>query len=186
MKHTDIAKTFTQFLQSNLPKEAAEKLLSDYSITPSLSDQDALTQILDIISSVTFYAPAVAYSKAFLGKSYLLHFDAKNPFPGPLAGRASHILDVAYLFQNYNEHLSPQETKVAQTFAEKVILFVNGKEPWSVYDEKKGTAFVLGENSGEREYNGYEGRRKGIWEIMEMVGGDKLVSVLFGYMASVH
>ena len=92
---------------------------------------------------------------------------------------------MAYLFLNYNEYLSPAEQKIAETFAEKMILFINGREPWGQYDEK-GMAYILGERSGQREYNEYDGRKKGIWEVVDAVGGDKLVSVLFGYMASAH
>jgi carboxylesterase type B len=187
MKHTNIAESFISFLQSSLPAKASSKLLSLYPITPDLPDPEALSLVLDIFSSVLFYCPAIIYSKAFLGKSYLLHFDAKNLFPGPLQGRASHILDVAYLFQNYNEHLSPEDKKVAEMYAEKIILFVNGMEPWRKYDGK-GTAFVLDgkSGSGEKEIEEYDGRKKGIWEVVDMVGGDKLVSVLFGYLASAH
>jgi hypothetical protein len=55
----------------------------------------------------------------------------------------------------------------------EVILFVNGRKPWGLYDSK-GTAFVLGREDGESvemNYEEYEGWRKGIWKVIEMVGG---------------
>ena len=151
-----------------------------------MSDDDALPRVLDIISAAVFYIPAVTYCKAFQGRSYLLHFDAQNPFPGPLQGRASHILDVAYLFQNYAQFLTPEQQGVAVSLAKKMIAFVAGEEPWGKYDDK-GTALVLTDKEiGEVTFDKYEGRQKVIWEIIQQMGGDKLISVLFGYMANAH
>jgi len=185
-KHKDIAATFASFLKANLPTELAARLLSGYGIVPHIDDADALTRILDIFSAVTFYAPAVVYSKAFEGRSYLLHFDQKNSFSGPLIGRASHILDAAYLFQNYNSYLNPDEVVVAEEFGKRVITFINGKEPWQKYDET-GRALVLGDGGvQETNFLEYNGRNKEIWRITDEIGGDKLSSVLFAYMASAH
>jgi hypothetical protein len=55
-------------------------------------------------------------------------------------------LDAAYLFQNYNSYLSPEEVAVAEEFAEHIVTFIDGKEPWSKYD-KDGTALVLGDDT---------------------------------------
>lgn len=184
--HKNIAITFAEFLHNSLPQSEADKVLSTYGIDPSLSDAEALDRVLDIFSAAVFYAPAVTYAKAFEGRSYLLHFDQKNTFPGPLNGKASHILDAAYLFQNFNEFLNEKDVDVARDFGRRMIKFICGKMPWSKFDEKR-TALVLrvGEIK-EIDFVNYEGRQKVIWEIIDQVGGDKFVSVLFGYMASAH
>jgi len=166
--------------------KAAETLLSAYGLVPELEDNDALDRILDIFSAVVFYVPAQIYSKAFQGRSYLLHFDQKNSFDGPLHGRASHILDVAYLFQNFNEHLTSTEVQVAEIFTEKMIAFIAGQKPWKNYDEA-GTAFILGDGlAQELSFSEYKGRKTVIWKIVEEVGADKLISVLFAYMSGAH
>jgi carboxylesterase type B len=169
-------------LQSNLGEDAAAKLLSIYGISPRLSDSDALDRVLDILSAVGFYAPAIVYSKAFQGRSYLIHFDEKNPFPGPIYGRASHGLDVAYLFQNFNDHLGPEGVVAAKEFGTHLIGFISGKPRWKKYDsEGTALAFVDGQ-AKEVGFSEFDGRKTDIWEVIEEVGGDKLISVIFGYM----
>jgi hypothetical protein len=128
----------------------------------------------------------VTYSKAFQDRSFLLHFDQKNTFPGPLQGKASHILDAAYLFQNFNEFLEEKDREVAREFGKRMITFIAGGEPWKKFDAK-GTALVLADGEvKEVGFEQYEGREKIIWEVIEEIGGDDFVSVLFGYMASAH
>jgi len=171
-------------LKSNLPEDAATKLLSLYGISPDLSDSDALDRVLDIHSTVGFYAPAIVYSKAFQGRSYLIHFDEKNPFPGPVYGRASHGLDVAYLFQNFNDHLEPAGVLAAKEFGTRLIAFITGKPTWKKYDSE-GTALVIGDGQAkEISFAEFDGRKRAVWEVINEVGGDQLVSVVFGFMIS--
>ena len=67
-----------------------------------------------------------------------------------------------------------------------MIAFVAGGEPWGKYDDK-GTALVLTDKEiGEITFDKYQGRQKVIWEIIQQMGRDKLISVLFGYMANAH
>lgn len=131
-RNPGIAQKFTDSVQKTLAShsEAATELLSSYDITPTTPDDDALLSILRFASEISFYAPARAFAKGWPGKFYLYHFNEGIPWPGRFQGEAGHILDVAYLFQNYNEHLSDGQRKVARAYAEDFIKFVNGEDPW--------------------------------------------------------
>jgi len=59
---------------------------------------------------------------------------------------------------------------VAEEFANRIVTFIDGKEPWSKYD-KDGTALVLGDDTvKEARYDEYD-RDKKIWEVIQEVGG---------------
>jgi hypothetical protein len=52
-------------------------------------------------------------------------FKEPNTWEGPWRGFATHILDIAYLFQNINDHLTGAQRNVAIQFATDVITFAN-------------------------------------------------------------
>jgi hypothetical protein len=58
-----------------------------------------------------------------------------NPWDGPSLGKASHIFDVALLFQNYSEHLSQDQNTLSKVFGLDVLRFVNGIAPWEAYEK---------------------------------------------------
>ena len=49
-------------------------------------------------------------------------------------GDTTHVLDVAFLFQNFNEFLPPAQKNVAVRFARCFIKFVNGEAPWATFE----------------------------------------------------
>jgi carboxylesterase type B len=181
---TKVAQSFIKWTNSNLKPDDAAELLQIYGIRADLPDADARSRILDVLTGVGFYVPAVVYARAFEGKSYLLHFDKGNSFPGPMLDRCTHGLELVYFLQNYNEYLSREQLRVGEEFASRILQFVGGKEPWKRYDSK-GTAFVLGDGKCEEiEMASYDGRRKGLWNILDRVGGDQLTQVVFGFLTS--
>ncbi|KAI2479128.1 PnbA Carboxylesterase type B [Pyrenophora tritici-repentis] len=131
--------------------EVAEKLLTAYNITPSTPDDEAMLSILRFCSEICFYAPARAFAQGWPNtpesKFFLYHFNEGIPWEGRFQHEAGHILDVAYLFQNFNEHLGDAQEKVARAYAEDFINFVNGQDPWPPVQEGKLGARVYGPSS---------------------------------------
>src|SRR5882724_11559116 len=83
----------------------ADALLASYGITASMAHDDALQAILNFITDIGFLAPTLTYARGWPGKSYVYCFNERNPWEGRFKGHASHILDVAFLFQNFNDAL---------------------------------------------------------------------------------
>ncbi|EOA88727.1 hypothetical protein ACJQWK_06076 [Exserohilum turcicum] len=128
--------------------ELVQELLEVYKITPSSSDDEALLAILRFASEICFYAPARAFAQGWPNtpnaKLFLYHFNEGIPWEGRFKGEAGHILDVAYLFQNFNEHLDDAQLKVAKEYAEDFIKFVNGEDPWPPVQQDKLGGKVYG------------------------------------------
>lgn len=127
---------------------AASTLLDAYNITSSTNDEEALLAILRFASEISFYAPSLAFAKGWPktkdNKIFLYHFNEGIPWEGQFKGEAGHILDVAYLFQNYNEHLNEEQKKVARAYGEDFIEFVNGNDPWPPVEGEELGARVYG------------------------------------------
>jgi carboxylesterase type B len=148
-RKSGLARTFAESVQNTLSSQpwAAKELLSSYNITPTTSDDDALLSILRFASEISFYAPARAFAQGWPRKCFLYHFNETIPWEGRFEGEAGHILDVAYLFQNYNKHLDEEQRKVARTYAEDFIKFVNGEDPWPQVHDDNMAARVYGPSS---------------------------------------
>ena len=140
---------FSRAVREALPADLATALLHTYAISDDGEDDQSWMSILSFASDINFYAPALAFAKAWDGKAYLYHFNEVNPWDGPWKGYATHVLDVAYLFMNYSEHLSPEQSTLASKFAEDVIMFVNGQAPWPAFDSEEPVARVY--SSGEAD-----------------------------------
>lgn len=160
-----------------------EKFRQVYGITPDLSDSAGLYSILQFATDIGFFAPAVAYAKGWPGKSYLYHFNEPNPWDGDWKGEAGHVLDVAYLFQNYNDHLDPAQKEVAVQFAGDFIKFINGKSGWAPFGSKEG-AQVYGPSGKGVSSEFVEGiaseklgRRNTVYELSEKISLDLLTKV---------
>jgi carboxylesterase type B len=171
-------------LSSISQQGVAKELLLAYDITPATSDKDALLSILRFASEISFYAPARAFAQGWPQKFFLYHFNEGIPWEGRFKGEAGHILDVAYLFQNYNEHLNEEQIKVARAYAEDFIKFVNGEDPWPqvkggdmaarVYgpsSEGISTKFV--ENGNPEEV----GRNERVLKLGGLIGFDNILAV---------
>ncbi|KAL1887618.1 hypothetical protein Sste5346_010119 [Sporothrix stenoceras] len=112
------------------------------SSTADEDDEEAVQNILVYINDVAFSLPAVELAANFPQKSYFLAFNEKNPWEGLFKGEASHILDVAFLFQNFNDQLSPEQRKAAEQFGKDVISFVSGDEIWPAFNKTQHTMAV--------------------------------------------
>ncbi len=108
-------------------------------------------------------------------------FNEQNPWEGEWKGESGHVLDVAYMFQNYDEHLTQAQQAVAKAFAGDFISFMNGKTRWPEFESGKEGAMTYGP-SGDGKCSEYvegitsekSGRKNTIFELAESVGMEDL------------
>lgn len=190
----NIAARFFSALNQALPEQSdiAKELAQKYGIVDGAPDDEAFPHVLEFINDIGFAAPAVAYTRGWPGTVYRYFFNEENPWDGPWKGRASHILDLAYLYQNYNDFLSEDEKAVAKMLAEDFFKFCYGHPPWQAIDDQTGfAARVYGPSSKNRiadttmEAFGEESQRRGIlFEFADRISLDALAKVFPMIMAS--
>lgn len=134
--------------------DALASLLDHYYLSESaarmLTDDEALFKILCFISDVAFLMPAIELSAKFPGDSFVFAFNEPNPWDGLFKGHASHVLDIAFLFQNYNDSLEQKQRASAVAFGTDVISFVSGESPWEAFNNGAHGIGVYAD--GGREY----------------------------------
>ncbi|EAW06756.1 putative carboxylesterase [Aspergillus clavatus NRRL 1] len=190
MVHTkkDCASKFTTAINTalaNHPKVARD-ILDRYKITKEMADDEAFTAILNYINDIAFFAPVLAFAEGWRGNAYVYYFNEGNPWDGPWKDQASHILDLAYLFQNFREFMMPAQQTLAVTFAEDVFKFCHGIEPWPAAipgDLKtKFTARTYKSSSSVGQVNAPYGegssRRSILFDYAGQVSLDELADVL--------
>ncbi|KAK0992733.1 hypothetical protein LTS01_007698 [Friedmanniomyces endolithicus] len=187
-----IGKAFCDAMNSSsLNPEQAEKLLRGYHITPDLDDDTAFERVLQTLNDIGFYAPTLAFAEGLSSrmKTYVYRFNEPNPWTGPWQGRTNHILDVAFLFQNFNEFLDDAQRSTAEAFAVSVFKFVTGGVPWEASGNGGGprVAMVMStQGKGEvvEDVPGETGRRAIMLDLAEEVEGgmDRLGEVLNGFL----
>jgi carboxylesterase type B len=166
-----IASALETSLHANLPAPAAEAVLQAYGICSTTDDDEAMKLALDLATDVAYVTPAVAYARCF-PKSYYYHFNEPNPWDGPLKGCSTHMLDAAFLFQNFNEHMPPKMQDMAKGLAIDFVKFANGVAPWVEYSRGREEVRVYGPSDGRalsvEENNGWSnGRRDTLWKLSE-------------------
>lgn len=159
-----------------------------YDINSNTIDEVALRNIVKFASDIGFYAPVVAIGNGWPGEAYVYHFNQPNPWEGPWKGEASHIMDLVYLFQNFNEYLTQDQQASARQFAGHVIAFVNGKQPFPSRNSNVNGAMVYGypaigaafvESTSPSDF----GRRDTILQLALEVGLDALRDALGQFIA---
>ncbi|KAJ5313307.1 uncharacterized protein N7443_000191 [Penicillium atrosanguineum] len=113
--------------------EEAERILNAYGITSDTPDELSIHSILNFISDIMCHAAALSFARGWSGNAYVYHFNEGNPWDGPWKGHANHILDTAYLFQNFTEYLSSEQRAVGTAFAEDFFKFCHGIKPWPTF-----------------------------------------------------
>lgn len=169
-----------------------QQLLEKYHITnqDETSANSANDNVLYFAHDIGFYAPLVSIASSWPGKSYVFHFNEPNPWNGRYHGVATHILDAAFLFQNYNEHLDEPQRVSAKIFGRHFIDFVVGSEPYPTYLAGQGGAMVYGPMPGRQrqEYvrsdRSEDYKRRGlIFQLAESSSLDKLSAVWDTFMS---
>jgi hypothetical protein len=169
----------------------ADAIFASYGISPLMAHDDALQVILNFITDIGFLAPTLTYAVGWPGKAYVYCFNEPNPWEGRFNGHASHILDVAFLFQNFNDALSTAQALSARNFAVDVCKFVNGVEPWDAFQPKhavrvygpsnQGSEAVLLQVHGKTDQR--TGRRSDIFQFVKEPGLDAISTAFSMYLA---
>ncbi|KKK23364.1 hypothetical protein ARAM_002163 [Aspergillus rambellii] len=192
-----ITAAFTAAMETYFGTEDARKLLAFYKVdsaTTTTPDPNTLSAVVRFFTDIFFYAPAVQVAQAFAG-STLAHFNEGNPWAGTFQGHASHLLDTAFLWQNYNSFMEPAVRAVAETFASDLVAFVVGEAQLSrarLPDyQQDGEVIVYGPSAeghtreivGAMDERG--GRRVGFFQLAGEIGGlDRVRMAARGFLES--
>lgn len=128
-------KTFHSLFTSSYPsKAAAERVLQEYGILSTSSDEELFEAFSNFISDATmihktYYANE--FLKSHRRKQALLHgqddkrvgiqyynFEFGNPFPGPMQGVAHHGVDMIYAFGNFYDALKKADEGILEGYVE--------------------------------------------------------------------
>ncbi|PVH76547.1 alpha/beta-hydrolase [Cadophora sp. DSE1049] len=173
-------------------ERSKQQLLKQYDIgNHGSKDQNvAVDSILHFAHDIGFYAPLVTIASGFPGKSYVFHFNEPNPWKGRYQGVATHILDAAFLYQNYNEFLDDDQRSSAELFGKHFIKSVVRGEPFPEYSAENGGAMVYGAEGERQKFVKSKNsedvkRRSAIFKLAETSSLEEL-SALWGSFLSGH
>ncbi|GLB02197.1 hypothetical protein AtubIFM57258_003539 [Aspergillus tubingensis] len=188
---------FAKAIHSVFPskQELATQILAGYGLTAETTDDEAFPAVLNYLNDIFILAPTLTYTRGWKGHTNVYYFNEGNPWDGPWKSKAGHILDVAYLFQNFREFLTPPQQKIAAAFAVDFFKFCHGIRPWpAVIDgdiEKGFTARVYGPSSeGEtvaqvaRAFGDHTRRRPVLFDLSDGASLDELARVAAVFMRS--
>ncbi|OHE99045.1 carboxylesterase [Colletotrichum orchidophilum] len=182
----NIAASFTRIINAALSHhvDSAGQILQAYGISDITSDDEAFIRILQFASDIGFRAPAESFVKSFPGDAYLLEFAEANPWEGPFRGYSTHVLDVAFLFQNYNEHLGDTQRKSAELFLTDIIDFVHGQAPWQPFQDAGGRMLYQDGTRAYKEAGANPARYDLLLELGEKIGLDSLLEAWGAFLVS--
>jgi carboxylesterase type B len=180
-----IGKAFSEFMQNAFSAESAavETALNSYGIKPTTSDDEAFLHVLQFGTDIAFLAPVRSYANAWPGNAYVYHFNEPNPWDGPWKGQTGHVLDVSFLFMNFEEALTAEQKTVGEAFAENFLKLFNGIEAWPSFKQDKPSALIIGASDKSRgpayvaeSLDPKEtGRRQEIYAFSQAVGLDAII-----------
>lgn len=130
-------------------KSLLQLYMLDEAATSTQSDDEALLNVLKFITDVAFLMPAVEMASNFSKDAFVFGFNELNPWDGLFKGHATHILDVVFILQNYNQFLDETQRASAVAFATDIITFVNGQAPWKPFNGSGNESAVYA--NGRRE-----------------------------------
>ncbi|KAJ5159476.1 uncharacterized protein N7482_006480 [Penicillium canariense] len=191
------AKRFIAALEETLASypQIVQRILDAYRISEGTSDEMAISSILAFFTDILFHASTLSFARGWNGNAYVYYFNEGNPWDGPWKGRANHILDVTYLFQNFLEYLNPEQEAVCKAFAEDVFNFCHGTAPWpAVTPGEINTGFtarVYGPSQqgviasvARQAFDGQTLRRSVLFECSSVVSLDDLAKVFVAFRSS--
>lgn len=167
-----IADALEASLRANLSASTADAVLQAYGIGTASNDDEAMKLVIDLATDIAYVAPALAHARSFPGKKIYYQFNEPNPWDGIFKGSSTHMLDAAFLFQNFNEHIPSEAQEVAKSLAVDFIKFTHGESPWAEFDQDQARVRTYGP-SGKSTVdvvgnNGWEfGRRDVLWKLTE-------------------
>lgn len=150
---------------------------------------------MNFATDISFYAGTVSFSRGWGPKCHAFFINERNPWPGMFQGEATHILDAALLFQNFNDELPPAMRASAERYATDILAFTSGRAPWVGRDGEGQGVKVYGPSSWDPEVveptakivddvdSSEAGRRRAVIDIGRQVGLDTLAFVAGSFMA---
>ncbi|KAL4933276.1 putative carboxylesterase [Aspergillus undulatus] len=193
----DCARKFMKVLNDTIPSQPdlVSKVTKSYGVADeTIPDEDAYPSILNFINDVLFFTPALTFASGWKGNAYVYYFNEPNPWEGQWKGRTNHILDLAYLFQNFREFLSPEQQAAGEAFAEDFFKFCHGQAPWPAIT--KGTvtdgftARRYGSTGGgspagtvTQAYGGESQRRPNLFDVADKISLDEFAKALNVFMS---
>lgn len=184
-----ITRSFSSWLRQAIGGSAARPVLQQYGIDDDTADEESLLKIGQLITDVGYYAPAVAMAQASSCPFVVGHFNEGNPWDGPHKGLATHILDLAYLWGNYEEKMDGKSRGVAEALSTDIISFVWGNDSLPVFNGQLPRKVVVYGPSTEDEkkevlnWDDEKAKRKtNIFDLGKQAGGlDRLLEALLSF-----
>ncbi|KAK6357771.1 hypothetical protein TWF718_002077 [Orbilia javanica] len=156
-----------------------------YPIDANTTPEQAFDTLLQMCSDIGFLAPTHYLAAGFPGKSYVYHFNYRNPWDGMWGGKVSHILDVAVMLGNYNSNgLDEHGANTSGEMQEAFISFANGEEPWPPFQEiAMGPTKVFGDGKAKIATALTEAQRfPELFDLLEDVGWSKWWTAISTYL----
>ncbi|KAI2477097.1 PnbA Carboxylesterase type B [Pyrenophora tritici-repentis] len=179
LDHTDRITRLKNACNAHLTHSETQDLLSAYGLTHPLPKEEEGTRLLELVSELRFYLPALTAYQGWKAcsppkRASRYHFHVPNPIEGPFKGLASHELDLAFLLQNFDEHFDERDRFVARSMQDRFLGFVN-EEGWAgagkvVVFKREGVVEVE-----EGVYDGVYRKDRGA--VLEKIGVSKLWGV---------
>ena len=117
----------------------ANRIFAAYDLSdPEMEDDEAFFRVLQVSNDLQFYIPTLTLAQRLEPhmKTYMYRFNEPNPWDGTWKGHATHILDLAFFLQNFNDFLDPPQREMAENFAKDVIRYANGKDAWDQWSQQ--------------------------------------------------
>ncbi|EWC44411.1 hypothetical protein DRE_01237 [Drechslerella stenobrocha 248] len=184
---SSVPTTFPAHLKENLSNDvdALTRINTHYPIKTQTTPTEALDILVQMVSDVGFLAPAHYLAAGFPGKSYVYHFNYLNPWDGIWGGKASHILDAAIAFGNYNSKgLDQTGVETSDEMQKAFVCFLNGEEPWKPFQKvRAGPMRLFGNGRGRVVSSLTEaGRHPEVFDIIDNIGWSKWWVALLRYL----
>jgi carboxylesterase type B len=175
--------------------DIAHRILDTYQISEDTPDEEAISSILMFFTDISFHSSTLSFARGWNGNAYVYYFNEGNPWDGPWKGRANHILDVIYFFQNLRDSLTPEQKQVGEAFAEDLFKFCHGIAPWPAVTpgtidtgfsarlygpSQKGTIASV----ASQAFGGETMRRSILFECSSVVSLDDLAKVFVTFQSS--
>ncbi|KAL6232491.1 hypothetical protein BDW75DRAFT_247123 [Aspergillus navahoensis] len=189
------AERFIKILNTTLSSKPkiAEDILRRYGISTDIPDEQAFSSILDYFNDIAFFAPTLATAAGWKSHAWVYYFNQGNSWEGPSKGRAGHLLDVVYLFQNFQDFLTPDEQALATRFAGDIFKFCYSKSAWPAVDWRDLHRGFAARVYGSREvakseaidilspFHDESDRRKFLFDYRGEVSLDELIQVFYRF-----
>ncbi|PVH84303.1 alpha/beta-hydrolase [Cadophora sp. DSE1049] len=120
-----------------LGEQQAKDVFGAYGISSDLSYDELFSCLTKLLSDAEWSQPIREVAKSFSnGDVFYYHMIEGNPFDGAHKGKAHHAVDLIYIFLTYQDHLPATLAALSETMVYHWLKFINGGQPWTVFDQK--------------------------------------------------